>query len=256
MQLQFVPTITLLRTNFMLNRNDYPSPQDDADITTSALFSSITTAGGFTYFNLNSTMSITIDQCMFTRNRANTNSPSDTRPLLLKVNGHGGAVVIRLSGMTNGSISIANSLFDSNEAEVNGGGIYFSLSNLFASNSIHLYNNTFVSNRVLLSSGGALSWIIFSSSVSYNNLWRVEDCKFINNSASAGGAVSVSLHGNHGFEESFYLPDRVEFTQCTFDSNEAVIEGTAVGLFALVHVEEFGFPVQFTDWYVCNRFWS
>ena len=246
LQLQFVGAVTLIRTDFILNRNEIQAPQDDENTTISELFTSITTAGGFTYFNQNATMSLIVDQCKFISNRANVNSPFDTRPLLLKVNGHGGAMIVRLSGITKGSISITNSLFDGNEAEVNGGGIYFALSEEFSSNTIRLYNNTFVNNRGVQSSGGAISWIIFSSSISFNNSWVLEDCRFINNSGSAGGAVSLSLHGTS--LDNFIMPDRIRFIHCLFYSNEALIEGSAVGLFALVHVEEFGFPVEFTDW--------
>ena len=236
--------MSLIRTNFINNRNEILAPEDDESTIVSQLFNSITTSGGFTYYNLNGNVSIRIDHCQFIGNRANVNRASDTRPMLLKANGHGGAVAIRLAGIGNGVISVTNSLFDSNEAEVDGGGIYFSLSDGFSSNSVHLCNNTFTSNRVLESSGGAISWIVFS--YSFNNSLIVEDCIFTNNSGNAGGAVSISLHGTS--LDSFLLPDKAHFIHSLFSSNVGKIEGSAVGLFALLHVEEFGFPVEFTDW--------
>lgn len=244
LRLQFVPTISLIRTDFIFNHNEILAPEDDENTTVSRLFNSITTAGGFTYYSQNGSVFITIDQCQFIGNRANVNRASDTRPMLLKANGHGGAVVIRLAGIANGIINITNSLFDNNEAEVDGGGIYFFLSENVSSNSVFLYNNTFINNRVLTSSGGAISWIVFS--YSFRNSLVVEDCKFINNSGSAGGAVGISLHGTS--LDSFLHPDEAHFIRCLFDSNVGKIEGTAVGLFALLHVEEFGFPVEFKDW--------
>lgn len=246
LRVQFVPTIALIRTDFIHNMNEVAAPEDDENTTTSELFSSISTSGGFTYYSQNGSVSIIIDQCKFISNRGNLNRASNTRPLLLKANGHGGAVVIRLSSISNGTINITNSLFDDNEAEVDGGGIHFALSDQFSSNSVHLYNNSFVDNRALQSSGGAISWLMVSSLIASDNSWVVEDCNFDNNTGSAGGAVSLSLLGTS--LESFLLPDRVEFIHCLFYNNEAMIEGTAVGLYALLHVEEFGFPVEFTDW--------
>lgn len=236
--------MSLIRTNFINNRNEIIAPEDEETTTVSELFNSITTSGGFTYYNLNGSVSITIDHCQFIGNRANVNRASDTRPMLLKANGHGGAVVIRLAGIDSGVIRVTNSLFDSNEAEVNGGGIYFSLSDGFSSNYVHLYNNKFTNNIALQSSGGAISWIVFS--YSFNNSLIVEDCRFMNNGGNAGGAVSISLHGTS--LDSFLLPDKAHFIRCLFTSNVGKIEGSAVGLFALLHVEEFGFPVEFTDW--------
>lgn len=167
------------------------------------------------------------------------------RPLLLKGNGHGGAMIIRLVRVSDANIQITNSLFDGNEAEVNGGGIYFSTYENFYSSNVYLYNNTFIHNRAYLSSGGAISWNAFSSS--FNNSLVVNDCKFISNQGNAGGAVSIALYTTS--LNSFLIPDRASFTDCLFYDNEANVEGTAVGLFALVHVEEFGFPVEFTNWY-------
>ena len=43
-------------------------------------------------------------------------------------------------------------------------------------------------------------------------------------------------------------PDSVNFTDCNFVDNLARNEGTAVGLFSLVHVDQVGFPVGFDNW--------
>ena len=245
LQLQFVPTVVLLRTDFILNKNEIPAPLDTENTTISDVIGSIITAGGFTYYNRDSeNVSIIIDQCKFINNKANTNDGPTIRPLLLKGNGHGGAIIIRLLGVSEADIQITNSLFDGNEAEVNGGGIYFSTSENFYSSNVYLYNNTFIHNRAYSSSGGAISWNTFSSS--FNNSLVVNDCRFVSNQGSAGGAVSIGLHTT-----SFQLiPDRASFSDCLFYNNKANVEGTAVGLFALVRVEEFGFPVEFTNWYV------
>ena len=237
--------IRLTRTNFILNQNQIPAPLDSKNTTITELFDSITTAGGFTYYNRNDSVDITIEDCKFINNSANVNDVSTSRPELLKANGHGGGVLIRLAQVTNSNIRITNSWFEGNEAEVDGGGIYFSFSENFSSNSIYLYNNTFVRNRVYESTGGAVSWNVFS--FSFNNSFVVKDCIFAENCGTAGGAVGISLYDIS--VDSFLLPDSAEFVGCKFLRNRARHEGSAVGLFSLVHVEEFGFPVGFTNWY-------
>ena len=85
-----------------------------------------------------------------------------------------------------------------------------------------------------------------SFNFTYNNSIIVEDCEFMGNTGNAGGAFSVALYNSN--LESTRLPDEVNFTRCGFYSNKAENEGTAVGLFSLVHVDQIGFPVSFTDW--------
>lgn len=146
--------------------------------------------------------------------------------------------------VTESTVLITHSLFEDNEAEVDGGGLYFSVSNNFTRNSVYLYNNSFVGNRVFLSTGGAISWHSFIRA--FNNFLLLEDCRFISNSGSAGGAMSISLYETS--LDSFLQPNEVEFRHCLFQENTATLEGTAVAIFALVHVEEFGYPVIFTNW--------
>lgn len=242
--LQFVPKVKLLRTDFILNHNQVPPPEDDENTAITDIFDSITTAGGFTYFSRNESVSIMIDNCRFINNRANEHNASGIRPVVLSANGHGGAVLMHLAEVKGGTICITNSLFEGNEAQIDGGGIYFSLSSNISSNSVYLYNNTFISNRAMLSSGGGISWNTFSSS--FNNSLILEDCDFIGNRGSAGGAMSISLYETN--LDSFLLPDGAKFIRCLFRGNVADVEGTAVGLFALVHAEEFGYPVEFSNW--------
>ena len=246
MRTQFVPVIKLIRTNFILNQNQLPAPEDNETTTIDELFDSITTAGGFTYYSQNRSVEIVINDCRFINNSANVNDASSSRPVLLKPNGHGGAVLIRLAQVTGAKIHITNSFFEGNRAEVDGGAIYFSLSENFAANSIFISNSSFLRNRVFESAGGAISWNTFS--FSFNNSLILEDCKFIENIGSIGGAVGISLYDTS--INNFLLPDNIEFIRCMFHGNMARNEGTAVGLYSLVHVDESGFPVDFINWYV------
>ena len=65
---------------------------------------------------------------------------------------------------------------------------------------------------------------------------------------SAGGAFSVALYDSN--YNSAQYPDTVTFYDCKFIGNSAFREGTAVGLFSVIRVDQIGFPVYFVDWYV------
>lgn len=236
--------IQLIRTDFIHNHNQIPVPVYDESTTIEDVTDSVTTGGGFTYFSGDTNVSITIDECRFINNTGNSNENA-TLPILLSTNGHGGGAVIRMAGAISGTtINITNSLFEGNEAEVDGGGIYFSFGGTLSSSFIHLFNNTFCHNRAWLAHGGAIAWNLFQPT--FNNTFILEDCDFINNTASSSGAMSIVDYV--AGEESFLQPDTAHFIRCLFEGNRASVESTAVGVFALTHVDEFGFPVKFVDW--------
>ena len=209
--------------------------------------SSFTTSGGFTYFSRDTEVSIVIEECRFLNNTGNSNENS-TRPQVLSANGHGGGISIRIGDITGAYINISGSLFEGNKVEVQGGAIHFSFIDTISSSKIHLLNNTFCHNTAQVGNGGAISWNLFRSSS--NNTFLFEDCHFARNTAKSSGAVSF-VYYEAGLE-SFLQPNRARFIRCVFKGNEANVEATAVGLFALVHVEEYGFPVELFDWYVCR----
>ncbi len=189
-------------------------------------------------------MAIRIENCTFVNNSGSRNEEDTDRPLLLRANGHGGAVLIRLIQVTGARILIINNVFEGNRAEIDGGGIYFALSENTSSNLMCLYNNTFIKNTAYQSSGGAVSWNTFGSS--YDNRLIMEECRLINNKGNAGGAVTVSLFDTN--VDSFLSPNNAQFIGCLFKGNMAQHEGTAVTLYAVVRVDEFGFPVEFSNW--------
>lgn len=202
-------------------------------------------SGAFTFYSRGvEDANIVIENCTFYNNSAGRNNINNTRPVLLKANGHGGAVLIRLSKINAASISISNSNFSTNFAEVDGGAVYFSLSENFSSSSVSVRNCQFVNNTALESSGGAIS--LSSYRGSFNNSFTIRDCKFERNKADSGGALGIALYDTT--IDSFDLPDSASLENCNFYSNVAMNEGTAVGLFSLVHVDESGFPVNFTNW--------
>ncbi len=205
------------------------------------------TSGGVTIFARDQATDILIQQCTFTSNMASRNAPNNTRPVLLKANGHGGAVLIRLVGCYDSSVTIEGSVFTSNVAEVDGGAVYLSMSEFSTENRITFRDSSFISNIAEVASGGAVS--INSFNFTFNNSIVVEGCNFTGNRGDSGGGFSMALYNSN--VNSTRSPDTLLFRKCSFHSNQAENEGTAVGLFSLVHVDQVGFPVDFQDWYVC-----
>ena len=245
LQIRFSTNITLKDTTFQDNHNLFPPDPDTNSTNITELYGAIITGGGITYYS-NDTAELLIVNCTFRNNSANVNDENNTRPVLLKTNGHGGAIIVRLAGSNDSSIVISDTVFDRNIAQIDGGAIYFSFSEEATANSVVLENITFINNIVEEASGGAVS--INSFSISYSTIVTVTNCNFTNNTANAGGAFSAVLYDSD--EKSATLQDGISFTDCSFYNNSAANEGTAVGLFSLVHVDQVGYPVNFTDWLV------
>lgn len=247
MQMQFTAGVELRNSVFVNNDNleEIPPDNEAEETTVDDLFRAITKAGAFTFFHRNAvSIDVTIFNCTFRSNIGTSNDPNNSRPVLLKAGGHGGAVLLRLANIQDSTFTIENSEFENNVAEVDGGAVFISISQQFSSNQIVFRNNRFISNRVETASGGAIS--LNSFSITYNNMVRIEDCDFVNNSGNAGGAISVALYDSD--LDSTNMPDAVNITRCNFSDNSAFNEGTAVGLFSLVHVDQVGFPVSFENW--------
>lgn len=243
--MQFSSGVALRNCLFLNNENDNIAKPDVNETTIDELFRAITTGGVFTFFARNAKfIEVSITNCTFRSNSGNRNNVNNSRPVLLKSNGHGGAVLFRLANIQNSTFRIEGCVFESNRAEVDGGAVFISISREFSSNRISFRDNTFVNNLVETASGGAIS--INSFNYTFDNTINIENCNFINNSGNAGGAVSVALYDSN--INSTELPDTVNIVRCNFSNNFALNEGTAVGLFSLVHVDQVGFPVTFEDW--------
>ena len=228
---------------FIDNHNLLPAEPDTNSTNITELYRAIISGGGITYYS-DFTAELIIRNCTFDNNSANVNDVNNSRPVLLKTNGHGGAIIIRLAGSSNSKITITNTVFHNNRAQVDGGAIYFSFSEKATNNTVRLSNLDFSNNVVEEASGGAVS--INSFSISYFTRIVVSDCNFTDNSANAGGAFSAVLYDSN--EDSATQQDSISFSNCRFINNSAFNEGTAVGLFSLVHVDQVGYPVDFTNW--------
>lgn len=244
LQIRFSTGISLLNCVFQDNRNLMQVEADTDDTTITDIYDIITTSGGLTVFTRGVPIEVTIRACNFSSNTANTNPANNTRPVLLKANGHGGAILLRLVEANDSIVRIEDCRFENNFAEVDGGAVYMSLSEFSHGNTINLTNNVFLGNRVEEASGGAVS--INSFNFSSDNHMFVSGCNFSGSYGDSGGAFSFALYNSN--VETTRAPDLLQFNDCMFMDNQAKNEGTAVGLFSLVHVDQVGFPVYFQDW--------
>ena len=234
----------MINTSFVNNINMQSPPASDLEIRIDELYNSVQTSGGITLFSQAEPTDMLIRNCRFVGNQASRNAENNSRPVLLKQNGHGGALLVRLSETVGSVISIVDSYFERNWAEVDGGAVYISISDRAAENKFVFSNLTFTHNHILNASGGAVS--LNSFNFTHNNTFILEDCNFTSNDGSAGGAFSVALYDSDLLSTD--SPDSIKFRRCQFINNSAINEGTAVGLFSLVHVDQVGFPVGFEDW--------
>jgi hypothetical protein len=244
LRILFSTGIILLGSMFVENRNLAMAAVDDESTTLIGLSNVISSGGALTLLAQGQPIEVSIQNCTFSSNMANWNAPNDTRPVLLKANGHGGAVLMRLVGSHDSHVEISGCVFDGNSAQVDGGGLYISMSEESSENSITVRDTNFTSNAVMEASGGAVS--ITSFNITFNNSLSVQRCTFYNNSGDSGGAVGVALYNSN--LNSTQSLDNLTFSGCHFTENQARNEGTAVGLFSLVHVDQVGFPVYFQDW--------
>lgn len=231
---------------FLENRNLAEVEADTENTTLTGIYDVISTSGGLTVFSRDTPTDIVIQNCTFSSNEANVNPRNNTRPVLLKANGHGGAILVRLVGSRDSNVEIRGCSFEGNSAQVDGGAVHISLSEHASANTITFADSSFTGNNVVEASGGAIS--INSFNFTHSNVLLVERCNFTSNSGDSGGAVSVSLYSSD--LNSTRSPDNLTFTESNFTGNRATNEGTAVGLFSLVHVDQIGFPVFFQDWYI------
>lgn len=251
LRILFSTGISVLGSIFEDNWNQIDVGVDDENTTLGGLSAVVSTGGALTVLAQNQPISVVIQNCTFSSNVANVNQPNNTRPVLLKVNGHGGAILIRLIGSCDSHVEISGCVFERNSAEVDGGGLYLSLSEFASGNYITLQDTNFTSNVVMEASGGAVS--INSFNITFNNTILIQRCHFTSNNGDSGGAVGVALYNSN--VNSTRFPDVLAFKNSHFTGNGASNEGTAVGLFSLVHVDQVGFPIYFENWYVHLGMW-
>lgn len=242
--MRFVDHLILRNTTFVGNINNATPISNSVETSIDDLYNIIQTSGGLTFIAGEHSIDVVIENCSFINNRASYNLPNDSRPVLLKQNGHGGGMLVRLSGTTNGSFIIRDSLFKNNSAEVDGGAVYITYSDNTVHTCIEISRTTFIDNSVQEAAGGAIS--LNSFNFTFDNVILIRDCMFTGNYGSAGGSVSMALYDSN--LNSTDEPDSILFNNCSFIANSALNEGTAVGLFSLVHVDQVGFLVTITDW--------
>ena len=198
--------------------------------------------GGALSVYSNATLNLVIENCTFSDNKASDRAIDDRRPPLLQLDGHGGAVFIRLNGTNGSSVYFKTSTFKWNIARIQGGAIYVSVSSQAANNNFVVEDCTFTNNYAETKAGGALAIVLFNATL--NNTFVIRGSTFRGNSAVGGGAVAVIHYDIHSTE----YPDVVVFENCLFELNTAEREGSAVGLFSLLHTDLEPFPASFISW--------
>jgi predicted outer membrane repeat protein len=194
-------------------------------------------SGGLNIYSM-ATVNALIEDSVFVHNTASNIGLHRDRPPLLQLDGHGGAVYVRLRNPNNSNIVFRNTVFDSNGAQIDGGAVYLSMSSGAGYNSIRFDNCSFYNNSVIDTSGGAISVVLFNASV--GNEIAVQNCVFEGNSAHGGGAIGIVVYDVLDSEQN---PDSVVIRNSTFRNNRAVREGSAVGIFSLLDSDTSPFEV-------------
>ena len=240
--------VSVRNCTFIDNHNMIPSNHRvDANDSTSAdeLNRLGIPSGGISMYSKES-ISLEVYNCTFVNNSGNINLPYVQRPLQLKSGGHGGAIYLRLALSEMSKVSIHNSKFDSNFAEIDGGAILFSLSGA-RNNTFSIRKCKFTNNSALVTSGGALA--IKLSNGTENNVFSVESCNFSHNRAVGGGALSVVVNDYHSGEVGVdQSADEIVLRNSVFVGNSAMREGSALGLFSFFHSGKFPHEVIMEDW--------
>ena len=181
--------------------------------------------------NKNSTY--VVRDCVFSNNRA-TNDEVAAQVHVVQFRiltgsdgnnaGQGGGIHITVKGTaTDNAIDILNCSFHNNSAQY-GGGIDAVIQDYSRGNNISISGCTFTNNSATYRSGGGMNLGYTSSRSPKHNTIRVENTRFIGNSAGRGGAVTF-----FSSRVRTEATNRLEFSGCEFTENSASI-GAAVSL--------------------------
>ena len=203
------------------------------------------TAGGLSVYSYKNTLKLLISETTFVNNSATPN-PDKTLPRALLSFGHGGSMFIRLVNSSESLICIQNSNFSKNVGEANGGAIQLSAAQDSSRNKIMIKNCVFTKNRCTLSScsGGVIGLDYFENS--HENQVHMFNSSFSDNSAVAGGVVSLLTSVGTTPTEDQVKP--LWFKDCTFEHNMAREDGSVLSLFSVTLINELGFPAFIDNW--------
>ena len=205
------------------------------------------TAGALSVYSNDYPIQLLITDTQFVNNSARPNNDKSLARALLAF-GHGGAMFIRLVNTSNSLICIENSKYIENSAEANGGGIQLSGAQSSSNNQIMIRNCTFSKNRCNLNActGGAIGIDYFENS--HENQVHVVNSSFNDNSAIAGGVLSLVTSVGTRPSEDDSKP--LWFKDCLFLHNMAKEDGSVFSLFSVTLISELGFPAFVENWYV------
>lgn len=205
-----------------------------------------TTSGGISFYIKDQPTSFLVSYCTFRNNSARPDVDVSL-PRNSSRYGHGGALNIRLLNSTNSSVCIKESTFESNEAEAHAGALAISLAGFSNHNNFIVKDCDFVNNscQVEKCTGGAVGADFFSDTS--ENMLLITDTMFLGNEAKTGGAVcwdtSVASRVTSAGDTDVLI-----LRNCRFEENHAFFEGTALGVFSLIHADQVGVPVEVVNW--------
>lgn len=206
-----------------------------------------TSSGGISYYTDKYPARLLISQSTFYNNSARLDSSPAAKSRTTSVYGFGGALYFRLVSANNSRVCISDTTFESNTAGGGGGAIIAALAHFATRNQITVIKSTFVNNRcsVLTCIGGAIG-VDMLLGTQYNE-FLISESNFTGNEAESGGAIVLATSvGSTTSPDG--IADSLVLDSCTFESNQAFYEGTAVAVFSFGHLDQIGFPLNITNW--------
>ena len=166
---------------------------------------------------------VVVNESVFTRNTARKGA---NLAFFLASGVRNTSVTIQGCNSTHSNYLFMPSLQNIRDRDYIGGGMYFA-SGLFlangsqsqqANNMLKVYNTNFVNNSGVV--GAAMSLDLFDTAFSYVPLvYVIENCSFVNNSGSPGSALAVSQVDIFSSSPSFTLAIQLVFRNCSFFRN-------------------------------------
>ena len=202
-------------------------------------------------FSFSSNGNITVSHCQFVNNKAglNARNADDKRPTAYRPFGSGGAMIIRIASSAKSvSVRVVDCSFRKNEGLYSGGSIYIPIIEEPKNNSVLIKDCEFSSSSCRNGTGGAIAIDVFD--VQESNVVNITNSNFKDGEAFGGGAVAVVLHD--GLASSHRAPDSrryiASFSNCTFENNTSVRQGSAVLLLSNARIDQPSFIIYFDTW--------
>ena len=194
-----------------------------------------------------SSADVLVTGCVFNNNKAIAPSGlySSTTDLLARhiFSGRGGGVSMPINATWPLNIVVNNSVFTSNYANNNGGGLYCLIMGIVGNQTYLFENNVFVNNSAMIGSG-AINFGNYGGTAPFSTLHStIYNCTFQYNTAQKGSSIHIvpSYPG--------HISNFVVITKCSFFNNTSTQYGIIdVSSFNYYEAREHYEPVRFIEW--------